>query len=825
MPGCVRYVRSGIAAIVTVLLFAGWVAASPDTWSLILSGQDVTRLAGFREKAGVLELNVSALALMVNLRIATARNSVAFTSASGKRWSATAGDFTLTGDAGRLQLPAPLRLEGTAVFLPLEALSRIAEVEVSVDKIAHIARINLQGASATGAGSANRRETGPPPAPVVNAPEGWEGFSTEKTDDEKRETARLEGRPESAEAKSARALANGVLREPDQAEALYITTENSYVYAHDGAMPVTGVGKLAGYDTDFSAFPTFGALGVRMLSGQFNFGDRGAGWKVSGGDLFSQIWGLARGVRYTDQITKKNLVSTSVYFQTQMNGPVKPVASLADQYDLNGHITLTGEVNSDSSYFAQGAIRASRFNGGVFYRDARMPNGNSDGFSAAYQLLRRVGVSAGYTSMGMGLDRIIMRNADVRWTIFRQVNLDAMETRTSTGYYKMRADSASLQLPMKRVRLNMRYQYRDIEYLASTLPPIAAHWTRDDQWTSDVSVRVNSRVDVNEQITTQWGPGTPPTVYDQFMATVIASRKLDFNVSTPLLGPMNSLRLLARAEYKFRPTTSFILEYGNISPYQTAPPVVNPQVPEAPVQQPQSPGFRISIRKTWRVDTPTRGGNIQGHVLDANQQPVDGAVVEAGPFATQTDENGAFSLRKLPRGEYTVKLRESSVPASLYGKADSIRFESEPGRVADLSFAMVNLREVHGWVFLDANGNGQPDAGEGIEMVTLKLGEEVSSSMVDGRFAFYNLQPGVYTVKIVSASLPKELVVASDEAVTVEIPATGEIPDILFRVEKKPEDIRFIEPLQNHITTTPATPATPANQTGSSQPAGPRKNP
>jgi hypothetical protein len=801
-------VRWGITAIVSLQFFNIRAAAAPAPWSLVLSGQDVTSLAELRESAGVLVLNVSALAPLLNLRIGLAGISVTLTSASGRQWRATAGQFVLAGNTGRVQLSAPLRVEGAAVFLPVEALSQITELEVSLDRRTHIARLNLPGRASSSA-PANGSGTPAEIPPAVQAPEGWIGFSTEKTDAEKQETSRLEGRPDSAEAIAARARATGVLREPDFDETLHITTEPSYVYSGgsgDGAMPMLGFGKLEGFDTDFNALPTFGPLGVHFLSGRVNFGDRGAGWNLSAGDLFSEIWGLARGFRYSDQTSKGNLLSGSLYLQTQPNGPDRPVAGIADRYDLLGHVTLAGELDSNSSYFGRATVRSSRFTGSVFYRDAKMLNGKSEGFSAGYQLLRRVGVSADYTSMGMGLNRIIMRDAGIHWSVFRQVGLTVTETRTSTGYYKLRSDSAFLMIPLKRARLNLSYQHRDVDYAASATQDAAAFRTQYNQGTADVSMRVNARASLDEQITLQLAAAAPTTIYDQFTAAVSASKKLNFNLLASLVDPRNPARLRARAQYQFRPTAYFILEYGNIPPYQNVPPAVNAQTPDIPVAQAPQRGLRIAIRKEWGLNTPTRGGDIQGRVLDANQQPVSGAVVEAGPYATETDEDGAFALRKLPRGEYTVKLREETVPADLYGKADSVSFEMAPGRLETLIFAMVNLREVHGWVFVDADGKGRPDEGTGVEMVTLKLGDEVTSSLIDGRFGFYNLKPGVYTIKIMSGSLPNDLVVRSSAEVTVEVLPSGEVPEVLFHLEKKPEDIRFVEPLQDRITTPPAGP-------------------
>jgi hypothetical protein len=789
--------RLGVAVLVAIRFAIGPAAGAAVPWSLVLFGQDITSSAALRENTGVLEVNVTALASMLNLRISRAGTAIVFTSASGRRANGVAGEFALATDTGILQLAGPIRVEGAAVFVPVEAISRIAEVEVLVDRANRIVRLNRPGTRGPGGGAAPGRRVEPETtAPLVSAPEGWQGFSVEKSDEEKRETARLDARPESDEAKNARARATGVLRDPEPTDALHITAEPSYVYGSDGAMPLTGFGKLAGYDTDFTALPTFGPLGVRFLSGQINFGDRAAGWNITGGDLFSEIWGLARGVRFSDQISKSNLASVGLYLQTRHDGTDTPVVSLADQYTVTRNIAVAGEVDSDASYFGRATLHTSRFTGSAFYRDANMRDGKADGFSASLQALPQIGVSASYTSTGAGLDRIIMRNAGVRWNMFQRVNMTVMETRTSTGYYKMRADSALAAMNLSRVRLNLQYLRRDIEYLMTSVQPTAAPRTHNNQWITQASVRISARAFLDEQIVTQWAPGISTTSYDQFTATVVASKAVNLNLLASLIDPGNPARLRAMLQYKIRPTASLIFEYGNIPSYQNVPPAMNPQSPDTPIQQTRERGFRIAVRKDFNLDTPTRGGNVQGVVLDSNRSPVSGAVVEAGPYATLTDENGTFEFRKLPRGEYNVKLRETSVPAELYGTAETVSFESSPGRSVEMMFNMVNLREIHGSVFLDANGNGRPDDGEGVEMVTLRLGDEKTSSLRDGRFGFYNLKPGTYTVTLVAGSLPKGLILASAAEASVEVSTTGDIPEILFRLLKKPEDIRFIEPLQ-----------------------------
>ena len=65
-------------------------------------------------------------------------------------------------------------------------------------------------------------------------------------------------------------------------------------------------------------------------------------------------------------------------------------------------------------------------------------------------------------------------------------------------------------------------------------------------------------------------------------------------------------------------------------------------------------------------------------------------------------------------------------------------------------------------IFLDSNGNGSPDAGEGIEDVIVELYDAAGTTKLDstttdenGNYYFGGLNPtGTYTVKVYTSTLP-----------------------------------------------------------------------
>ena len=144
---------------------------------------------------------------------------------------------------------------------------------------------------------------------------------------------------------------------------------------------------------------------------------------------------------------------------------------------------------------------------------------------------------------------------------------------------------------------------------------------------------------------------------------------------------------------------------------------------------------------------------------------------------TTTDENGGYLFTDLPDGEYTVVVIDSeNVLGDLDPTydADSLLVDPDEQSVVNLAGAD-NLDQNFGYtpkgpntgtgmigdtIFLDRDGNGTPDPGEGLEGVVVTLrdnnGHIIAQTTTDenGHYFFGGLPAGDYTVEVDQTTLP-----------------------------------------------------------------------
>lgn len=142
-----------------------------------------------------------------------------------------------------------------------------------------------------------------------------------------------------------------------------------------------------------------------------------------------------------------------------------------------------------------------------------------------------------------------------------------------------------------------------------------------------------------------------------------------------------------------------------------------------------------------------------------------------------TDSAGQYLFNNLPAGTYTVKVDTGTLPD---GVSPVSTYESDAGSdsqttatitTADIlteDFSYPPLGGIGDTVFFDSNDNDTPDAGEGLEGVTVKLcddsGNELASTVTDsnGYYFFGDLPAGTYNVKVDTATLPPGLLNTED---------------------------------------------------------------
>jgi large repetitive protein len=188
--------------------------------------------------------------------------------------------------------------------------------------------------------------------------------------------------------------------------------------------------------------------------------------------------------------------------------------------------------------------------------------------------------------------------------------------------------------------------------------------------------------------------------------------------------------------------------------------------------------------------------------IDAGEPGIAGVVVTltwAGPdgvlgtaddqvLTTTTDADGNYAFTGIPGGVYRVDVDQTTAPAltSLTTGNDPTTLVLAAGETNnDVDFGFNNGGLIGQWVFLDINGNGQMDPGEGISGVTVTLTADIDGDGIldvfttvtdaDGRYQFPGLPiddgagGGItYLVTVDTAGLPAGVVQTVDPDGTLD---------------------------------------------------------
>ena len=163
--------------------------------------------------------------------------------------------------------------------------------------------------------------------------------------------------------------------------------------------------------------------------------------------------------------------------------------------------------------------------------------------------------------------------------------------------------------------------------------------------------------------------------------------------------------------------------------------------------------------------------NVTVNLIDSNGDLV---------ASTVTDANGAYEFTGLSRNAtYTVMVDDTSLPDGLDPTYDRdgaataheavVTLTPAQSEVTDADFGYQGNGAIGDYVWLDRNGDGNQDGDEpGLEGVTLQLfnsnGDLLGTTATDsdGYYQFTGLVPDVYTVVVVTSSLPAGLVPSYD---------------------------------------------------------------
>jgi protocatechuate 3,4-dioxygenase beta subunit len=602
----------------------------------------------------------------------------------------------------------------------------------------------------------------PPPPAVV----GWNSFTLPKTLDEIAADLQLEGRDERVKASN---RPRAVL--PPMRQAMRTAIGLGYVQGADWAADINSAGKVLGVNADVTSFVTMGRQGAHIRSGRLSLVDPELGWGVEAGQLFTDLRGLAKGVRGSWRFSNHQ---STLSFYTRDNRHGSTV-SYRDEVRLSHHALVGGEVASDGSLFARGQTFFRKIGVDTYFRKQSGKDATQDrGVSAAYDVWRGITLRGSLrlsAAQAATVDSTDFRVLAVRVPFSRGVDLTFERNWLSGDRSDGSGSAVIFHVPAGPLRIFQRYQWGELAYKLRELPV----GYNQRQMQTVASYRAARWVTLNYQVSTEWFEDGRARQWDELRSSFMLARKTNLDVITAMPDVMESSRFRFRVSHQLQNQLMLVAEYGRMSAFRQGPELAS-----------ERPRFLLSVRKEWNVPTPARGGELSGSVREPNGDPVPGAIVRLGPYGEVTDRAGNYTFENIPTGSFDFWLDHETLPADYAhdGAREKIAFARSTRAMRNI--VVVPLGSLTGRVYCDENRNGRIDPGEELSGIVMRLNGGATVSDRSGQYGFYNLAPGPYVVEIDGQRLPQGFA-AKNATVRVQLEperaATG-LDFVLIKVDK-----------------------------------------
>ncbi|MDO8682554.1 MAG: stalk domain-containing protein [Armatimonadota bacterium] len=730
------------------------VGSAQGSWRIYLDEADITGPAAPITHWDAPAINVSALGSALGLDISINGNELLLIDSHGTEWRARGGDNSLNSAGRTLFLDHPALILATAAYIPINAIAEIAGLQLKVDRDTR--RADLRSL---------RNE---PPALA----DGWQTLTIKKS-------------PQEISAETTVHTGPGASRDikqylPPNHDSLRFSLGLGYVQGADWATELTASGGLRGVHLDFGTFLTMGQRGLRPSSGRLSLVDEEFGWGVEAGDLFSDLWGLERGARYSWRAAENRWPSLSVYLKNARSGSHDMLLTYRDEIALNPNLSVGGEVATNGSLLLKGRFEKDRLRLYGYHRSTSGSSTGGTGLFASYDIGRGISLYGGISRSGRGEKRQDWRSLSVRLPLSPGVDLTLEHTLTETGATANDASAAMLTLPVGPVRVLVRHQWRKSERPAfgTTLDWIGSN---SRELMASAAYFANPRVSFDFQVSTRWQDGIYSGRWEQLVSTWRLSPRTQFQTISGFPNMLEPGRLRLRLSQDLQQDFSLNVEYGRLSPFQG--------VGISPGER----GFMIMLRKQWGVATPARGGEVSGRVVDLLNQPIPNAVVQLGAYRTVADEGGRYLFRHVPRGTYEICLDNENLPADYKGDETPRLIDITSASREQIDLRAVPLNTITGRAYCDQNGDGKYDPDEGVAGIVIHVAGFATVTGSDGSFSFYNLEPGSHTISLDTDRLLAGFVPASPVEITVDLLPDRPMSGITFRLLKREKEIVFQE--------------------------------
>ena len=754
-------------ALVAALVSSHSVSAAESLWTIaIFGGREITTTVR-QASSDVPMANVALLARDLDLVVEQHDDRAVIHTASGAEWRTANGSVLLEGPLGTRSLAAAAVITGAAVYLPLDSIAYLAGRKLVVDR----SRALLLPAGASR--SSDER-----------APAGWERLQIKKTEAELAEMRRLDGQQLGDDD---RPSLKDVL--PPAHESLSVDVGLGVAQGFSGAADVAASGTAAGVRIAFNAFLTYGRDGAIVRSGRLTLDDPRNGWWLEAGDLLSEVRGLARGVRVGRAIRPWWRPSVAMYVRSPTLSPLdRSVVAYRDDLQLPLNVGLHVEAVSDRSSLVGVRWLQGRASIETFVRDSSSRNAHDRGATASYDIWHGITVQLGArlstgAAAQTGAPTAQTGTLGERW-YFGGLSVPVGNLATVTVERTRSALNASdtnafgLRLPIGRVSVMQRYQWTDVAFVTDPVLNAAGH----RQLQSIASYSPVRRVQLSYQVATHWTANAEARQTTELQTVFSVSRATSLHAVTGFPDVRNPERFRFGLQQNLAHGFRLAVDYGRLPAFQSA---AQDTVDHA--------RFLVMVRRTFAAKTPTRGSDVRGRVLDERGDPVAGAAVTLGSYVTTSTGDGSYRFPHVPAGERDLALDRAHLPAQYSPDGVRQHLRLSGAGVSDVDLHVVPLHAIHGHVYIDRNGNGQFDFGEGVPNVVVRSGtQSATTTDEEGAYGFYNLPPSHHRIWVDADRLSRDLTIASEGVAEIDLDAEGRSrTGVDFRVVPKQKPIVF----------------------------------
>ena len=421
--------------LVILLGISAQVWGASNIWEVQYGNTDLTNSAAAIPASGTPLLNVSSVGPVLGILVSPQANGFQLRTPDGKQWTWESGSNSLTSDGQIMPLRMPGLQQGMALYFDADTIAELAHLDLSVDaekKILFFSSKDLTDIS---------------PQPEIG--DGWNSFTIAK--------------PKTEASKTSFSNANIVhqkINAPPTKDRFDVGVGLGYVQHEDFGLELTANGKVWGGDTSFWGLITNGNVGTKLESSHINWIDREQGIGFEGGDLYSQTWGLVRGVRYTWNSGGNHWPSLGYYLKNHSTDNPHPLLSYRDDFRIGKDLRIQGEIGTDKSRYATANYKTGNLEMYAYQRDLPDNFSETEGLVASYNFSRYLSVYYGTNSSNDAKgNKSTSKTIGVRLPIFKRYSLVLDQTEYDSDRSSATVRSAGITIPIANsVNMYVRYQ-------------------------------------------------------------------------------------------------------------------------------------------------------------------------------------------------------------------------------------------------------------------------------------------------------------------------------------------------------------------------------